>query len=194
MNPSSRILLWKGNHAIIKTDDEIQNTSKEALAAELEAHPLSLPEARNAILMEDIQEGIVLSSFEVKQNFIGKREFANAEKASRLQTDNPKRALQVIGAEITFFGQSFLEGFLGFYGIKCDNALERYEKRLGIIEEQHLDTGDRKATICQVIQGKFEKLAEYDTIHAAREAQEKLEQGNELKEDMHRRLSNEKDD
>lgn len=194
MNPSSRILLWKGERAIIKTDDEIQNTSKEVLNFELADHSMTLPEARKVILMEDIQDEIVLSPFEVKQNFIERGDFANAEKTSRLQTDNPKIALQTIGAEIAFFGRSFLEGFLGFYGIKCDSALEKYEKRLGIIEEQHLDTGDRKATICQVIKGKFETIGEYDTVHAAREAQEKLEQENELKEDMYRRLGNEKDD
>ena len=37
-----------------------------------------------------------------------------------------------------FFGESFLEGFLGFYGLEVDNALDRYEHNLHVLETQEL--------------------------------------------------------
>ena len=39
---------------------------------------------------------------------------------------------------MTFFGESFLEGFLGFYGLEVDNALDSYEHNLHVLETQEL--------------------------------------------------------
>lgn len=33
-----------------------------------------------------------------------------------------------------FFGESFLEGFLGFYGLEVDNVLGCYEYNLYVLE------------------------------------------------------------
>jgi len=195
MKSNARILLWKGNQAVVKTDDEILNISQETLSDEMKNHAMPLPEARQTLLMDGVKEKVTLSPFELKQHFVERGDFVSAQKVGRLKTDRPEKALKTIGAEISFFGQSFLEGFLDFYGIKCDTALKRYERRIGIIEEQHLDTGQRKASVCQVIHGKFEKLAEYETLHEARAAKEKLEKHKELENEIavSRRLDNEKD-
>ena len=47
---------------------------------------------------------------------------------------------------MTFFGESFLEGFLGFYGLEVDNALGRYEHNLHVLETQELGQSEKSIT------------------------------------------------
>ena len=39
---------------------------------------------------------------------------------------------------------SFLEGFLGFYGLEVDNALGRYEHNLHVLETQELGQSEKE--------------------------------------------------
>lgn len=68
----------------------------------------------------------------------------NAKKTEKLESNKPTRQYKQIKNELTFFGESFLEGFLGFYGLEVDNALARYENNLQIIETQDLGLSNEK--------------------------------------------------
>lgn len=189
---NSKILVWKGDKAILKKEDEIYNTSEEKLSEELNDSQMTPSQARQAILLENVKNEVRFQPFEVKQRFVERGDFENAAKVSKLQTDNPKKALQMIHSELAFFGQSFFEGFLDFYGIKCDNALDNHEKRISIIEEQQLDTGKKTVSLCQVVKGKLQKISEYNTVKEAMDVQQELEK--KQNNNLCRRLENERKD
>ena len=60
-------------------------------------------------------------------------------------------------AELKFYGQSFLEGFLGFYGLDVDNALAEYENTLQVLEEQELGQPDKSYYIGVFKKGEAQK-------------------------------------
>jgi hypothetical protein len=68
----------------------------------------------------------------------------NAKKAEKLVSDKPTHQYKQIKNEMTFFGESFLEGFLGFYGLEVDNALGRYEHNLHVLETQELGQSEKE--------------------------------------------------
>lgn len=53
---------------------------------------------------------------------------------------------------MTFFGESFVEGFLGFYGLEVDNALGRYEHNLHVLEAQELGQSEKEPQFSSQVQ------------------------------------------
>lgn len=86
--------------------------------------------------------------------------------------DIPDKTLKQIKNETEFFGLSFLEGFLEFYGIKLDMAVERYEKQLHIIEEENPRTHDKNASIIKSRNGIIDKIV---TLKDKKQANRELE-------------------
>jgi len=164
----NKIVLIKEEKAVISTEQQIKTADKERLQKELDNSNMSPEDARKALLLEQVSREVTLYPFEVKQHFVSRGDFANARKADKLVTGDPREAVKKIKAEMSFFGAAFLEGFLGFYGIKRNEALKRYENRLLIISEQQFDTGERRAAICQVIRGRPEKIKECTSINEAK--------------------------
>ena len=68
----------------------------------------------------------------------------NAKKVEQLVSEKPTHQYKQIKNEMTFFGESFLEGFLGFYGLEVDNALGRYEHNLHVLEVQELGQSEKE--------------------------------------------------
>ena len=72
--------------------------------------------------------------------------------------DKPTLQYKQIKSDISFFGESFLEGFLGFYGFELDNAVSRYESNLQIIETKELGIDDEAKYFLGTSQkGEFKK-------------------------------------
>ena len=74
--------------------------------------------------------------------------------------------------EMTFFGESFLEGFLGFYGLEVDNALGRYEHNLHVLEAQELGQSEKEYYLATSENGRV-KLAT-DPLPSQQIAEEQL--------------------
>lgn len=74
---------------------------------------------------------------------------------------------------MTFFGESFLEGFLGFYGLEVDNALGRYEHNLHVLETQELGQSEKEYYLATSENGRV-KLAT-DPLPSQQIAEEQLD-------------------
>ena len=140
--------------AIIASDDEVKDLMfiKEKLVNE--GQPVN--EVRHKMLRDTVKRQVEVNTLKVKQHFDRKHDFENAEKVEKLKSNSPVKQVKQIKNEAMFFGQSFLEGFLGVYGLELDNAVERYENKLHVLETQDLtqDNPEKKYYIGRIKNGQ----------------------------------------
>ena len=91
-------------------------------------------DARRKLFKNTLKKNIKIEPVKLAGYFESKYEPENAKKVAKLESDSATKQFKQIKNEMQFFGESFLEGFLGFYGIKLDNALERYEHNYHVLE------------------------------------------------------------
>ena len=136
-------LVYEDDKAIIVDEaDDIKDTEK--LSKQLAEQGQPIKEARHQLLKNSIKKNIKTDPLKLSSWFNRKYDSDNAKKTEKLESNKPTRQYKQIKNELTFFGESFLEGFLGFYGLEFDNALARYENNLQIIETQDLGLSNEK--------------------------------------------------
>ena len=136
-------LVYEDDKAIIVDEtDDIKDTKK--LSKQLAEKGQPIKEARHQLLKNSIKKNIKTDPLKLSSWFNRKYDSDNAKKTEKLESNKPTRQYKQIKNELTFFGESFLEGFLGFYGLEVDNALARYENNLQIIETQDLGLSNEK--------------------------------------------------
>ncbi|KAA8371709.1 hypothetical protein FD956_08520 [Leuconostoc carnosum] len=136
-------LVYEDDKAIIVDEaDDIKDT--EELSKQLAEKGQPIKEARHQLLKNSIKKNIKTDPLKLSSWFNRKYDSDNAKKTEKLESNKPTRQYKQIKNELTFFGESFLEGFLGFYGLEVDNALARYENNLQIIETQDLGLSNEK--------------------------------------------------
>jgi len=136
-------LVYEDDKAIIVDEaDDIKDTEK--LSKRLAEKGQPIKEARHQLLKNSIKKNIKTDPLKLSSWFNRKYDSDNAKKTEKLESNKPTRQYKQIKNELTFFGESFLEGFLGFYGLEVDNALARYENNLQIIETQDLGLSNEK--------------------------------------------------
>lgn len=136
-------LVYEDDKAIIVDEtDDIKDTEK--LSKQLAEKGQPIKEARHQLLKNSIKKNIKTDPLKLSSWFNRKYDSDNAKKTEKLESNKPTRQYKQIKNELTFFGESFLEGFLGFYGLEVDNALARYENNLQIIETQDLGLSNEK--------------------------------------------------
>lgn len=136
-------LVYEDDKAIIVDEtDDIKDTEK--LSKQLAEKGQPIKEVRRQLLKNSIKKNIKTDPLKLSSWFNRKYDSDNAKKTEKLESNKPTRQYKQIKNELTFFGESFLEGFLGFYGLEVDNALARYENNLQIIETQDLGLSNEK--------------------------------------------------
>lgn len=136
-------LVYEDDKAIIVDEtDDIKDTEK--LSKQLAEKGQPINEVRHQLLKNSIKKNIKTDPLKLSSWFNRKYDSDNAKKTEKLESNKPTRQYKQIKNELTFFGESFLEGFLGFYGLEVDNALARYENNLQIIETQDLGLSNEK--------------------------------------------------
>ena len=136
-------LVYEDDKAIIIDEtDDIKDTKK--LSKQLAEKGQPIKEVRHQLLKNSIKKNIKTDPLKLSSWFNRKYDSDNAKKTEKLESNKPTRQYKQIKNELTFFGESFLEGFLGFYGLEVDNALARYENNLQIIETQDLGLSNEK--------------------------------------------------
>ncbi|WP_338754676.1 hypothetical protein [Leuconostoc mesenteroides] len=136
-------LVYEDDKAIIVDEtDDIKDTEK--LSKQLVEKGQPIKEVRHQLLKNSIKKNIKTDPLKLSSWFNRKYDSDNAKKTEKLESNKPTRQYKQIKNELTFFGESFLEGFLGFYGLEVDNALARYENNLQIIETQDLGLSNEK--------------------------------------------------
>lgn len=136
-------LVYEDDKAIIVDEtDDIKDTEK--ISKQLAEKGQPIKEVRHQLLKNSIKKNIKTDPLKLSSWFNRKYDSDNAKKTEKLESNKPTRQYKQIKNELTFFGESFLEGFLGFYGLEVDNALARYENNLQIIETQDLGLSNEK--------------------------------------------------
>lgn len=146
-------LVVDNDKAIIVKNSELLD-NPEALKAEMKKNGQPVKEARNNLIQKSVKSKVKTDPLKISSWFDKKHDSDNAKKAEKLHGNKPVRQYKQVKNEMKFFGESFLEGFLGFYGLEVDNAVDRYEKNLHVLETQELGNSEKEYYIAQVKNGE----------------------------------------
>lgn len=94
-----------------------------------------LNEMRKSILETNAEKDIRLSNHKFQDFLNGKGMFSESKEARGIDISDIKVSERKVVGEVKFASNSLFEGFLSFYGVEMDRALDKYEKRLHLIEE-----------------------------------------------------------
>ena len=136
-------LVVDNDKAIIVKDSKLLD-NPEALKTEMQRSGKPVTEVRSKLVQKSVKSRVKTDPIKISAWFDRKHESDNAQKAEKLVSNKPTHQYKQIKNEMTFFGDSFLEGFLGFYGLEVDNALGRYEHNLHVLETQELGQSEKE--------------------------------------------------
>ncbi|MBU7446085.1 MULTISPECIES: hypothetical protein [Lactiplantibacillus] len=128
----------------IVVDDDQELADQKQLQARLASDGRPINEARQAMIKKTVKRQFKIEPIKLSGWFNRHQDSHNAKKVEQLVSEKPTHQYKQIKNEMTFFGESFLEGFLGFYGLEVDNALGRYEHNLHILETQELGQSEKE--------------------------------------------------
>lgn len=123
-------------------DKNEKSDSLDYFSEKLKTDGKPLKEVREKMIKDSIKRDLKNNPLYLKAWFDKKYDSDNSEKSKEINSDKPTLQYKQIKSDISFFGESFLEGFLGFYGFELDNAVSRYESNLQIIETKELGIDD----------------------------------------------------
>lgn len=142
----------------IVVDDDQELADQKQLQARLASDGLPIDEARQAMIKKTVKRQLKIEPIKLSGWFNRHQDSHNAKKVDQLVSEKPTHQYKQIKNEMTFFGESFLEGFLGFYGLEVDNALGRYEHNLHVLETQELGQSEKEYYLATSENGRV-KLA-----------------------------------
>ncbi|BDE10946.1 hypothetical protein Llc71_26410 (plasmid) [Lactococcus cremoris] len=139
-------------------DKNEKSDSLDYFSEKLKTDGKPLKEVREKMIKDSIKRNLKTNPLHLKAWFDKKYDSDNSEKSKEINSDKPTLQYKQIKSDISFFGESFLEGFLGFYGFELDNAVSRYESNLQIIETKELGIDDEAKYFLGTSQkGEFKK-------------------------------------
>ncbi|CAM3216729.1 MULTISPECIES: hypothetical protein [Lactococcus] len=139
-------------------DKNEKSDSLDYFSEKLKTDGKPLKEVREKMIKDSIKRDLKTNPLHLKAWFDKKYDNDNSEKSKEINSDKPTLQYKQIKSDISFFGESFLEGFLGFYGFELDNAVSRYESNLQIIETKELGIDDEAKYFLGTSQkGEFKK-------------------------------------
>ena len=156
----------------IVVDDDQELADQKQLQARLARDGRPIDEARQAMIKKTVKRQLKTPPLKLGGWFNRHQDSQNAKKTEKLVSDKPTHQYKQIKNEMTFFGESFLEGFLGFYGLEVDNALGRYEHNLHVLETQELGQSEKEYYLATSENGRV-KLAT-DPLPSQQIAEEQL--------------------
>ena len=157
----------------IVVDDDQELADQKQLQARLASDGLPIDEARQAMIKKTVKRQPKIEPIKLSGWFNRHQDSHNAKKVEQLVSEKPTHQYKQIKNEMTFFGESFLEGFLGFYGLEVDNALGRYEHNLHVLETQELGQSEKEYYLANSQNGSL-KLAS-DPLPSQQIAEEQLD-------------------
>lgn len=157
----------------IVVDDDQELADQKQLQARLASDGLPIDEARQAMIKKTVKRQLKIEPIKLSGWFNRHQDSHNAKKVEQLVSEKPTHQYKQIKNEMTFFGESFLEGFLGFYGLEVDNALGRYEHNLHVLETQELGQSEKEYYLANSQNGSL-KLAS-DPLPSQQIAEEQLD-------------------
>jgi hypothetical protein len=131
-------------HKAIVVDNDQELADQKQLQARLASDGRPIDEARQAMIKKTVKRQLKTPPLKLSGWFNRHQDSYNAKNVEQLVSEKPTHQYKQIKNEMTFFGESFLEGFLSFYGLEVDNALGRYERNLHVLETQELGQSEKE--------------------------------------------------
>lgn len=163
----------RGEKAVISKGEDLED--KTQLANQLQARGKSVNQAREELITKSLANKLKFAPARLKEYFAERNQSDEVEKIDKLTSTVPSQNFKKISNEVEFFGQSFLEGFLDFYGIELDNAVKDYERRLHIIEQVDLNNHHKAYYLGTVIDNDLKLANEKEPLASREEAEEVLQ-------------------
>ena len=163
----------RGEKAVISKGEDLEDETQ--LANQLQARGKSVNQAREELITKSLTNKLKFAPVRLKEYFAERNQSDEVEKIDKLTSTVPSQNFKKISNEVEFFGQSFLEGFLDFYGIELDNAVKDYEKRLHIIEQVDLNNHHKAYYLGTVIDNDLKLANEKEPLASREEAEEVLQ-------------------
>lgn len=159
--------------AIISNEKEIKD--REKLAERLRLEGKSINYIRETLVTKGLTNTLEVKVQKLKNYFRDHHMSDEAQKVDKLTFKDSSQNFRKITNEIEFFGQSFLEGFLDFYGVELSNAVNDYEKRIHIIEQVDLNNNHKRYYL-GTIENNDVKLANEDQPLSSKQDAEQLKE------------------
>lgn len=163
----------RGEKAVISKGEDLEDETQ--LANQLQARGKSVNQAREELITKSLTNKLKFTPVKLKEYFAERNQSDEAKKVDKLTSTVPSQNFKKISNEVEFFGQSFLEGFLDFYGIELDNAVKDYEQRLHIIEQVDLNNHHKAYYLGTVIDNDLKLANEKEPLASREEAEEVLQ-------------------
>ena len=163
----------RGEKAVISKGEDLEDETQ--LANQLQARGKSVNQAREELITKSLTNKLKFAPARLKEYFAERNQSDEVEKIDKLTSTVPSQNFKKISNEVEFFGQSFLEGFLDFYGIELDNAVKDYERRLHIIEQVDLNNHHKAYYLGTVIDNDLKLANEKEPLASREEAEEVLQ-------------------
>lgn len=163
----------RGEKAVISKGEDLEDETQ--LANQLQARGKSVNQAREELITKSLTNKLKFAPVRLKEYFAERNQSDEAKKVDKLTSTVPSQNFKKISNEVEFFGQSFLEGFLDFYGIELDNAVKDYEQRLHIIEQVDLNNHHKAYYLGTVIDNDLKLANEKEPLASREEAEEVLQ-------------------
>lgn len=163
----------RGEKAVISKGEDLED--KTQLANQLQARGKSVNQAREELITKSLTNKLKFAPVRLKEYFAERNQSDEAKKVDKLTSTVPSQNFKKISNEVEFFGQSFLEGFLDFYGIELDNAVKDYEQRLHIIEQVDLNNHHKAYYLGTVIDNDLKLANEKEPLASRKEAEKVLQ-------------------
>lgn len=167
----------RGEKAVISKGEDLEDETQ--LANQLQARGKSVNQAREELITKSLTNELKFAPVRLKEYFAERNLSDEAKKVDKLTSTVPSQNFKKISNEVEFFGQSFLEGFLDFYGIELDNAVKDYEQRLHIIEQVDLNNHHKAYYLGTVIDNDLKLANEKEPLASREEAEEVLQKFSE---------------
>ena len=172
----------RGEKAVISKGEDLED--KTQLANQLQARVKSVNQAREELITKSLTNKLKFAPARLKEYFAERNQSDEVEKIDKLTSTVPSQNFKKISNEVEFFGQSFLEGFLDFYGIELDNAVKDYERRLHIIEQVDLNNHHKAYYLGTVIDNDLKLANEKEPLASREEAEEVLQKFSKSEEEQ----------
>lgn len=170
MKENSPILHNQQKGVILDKQSVTLSTSKKEELLGEQGKPLE--ELRKEIMENELSPKVETRSY-LFERFLqqtGKPELV--EEARTVKIEEYATKPNQVMSELSFIGASLAEGFLDFYGIQLSHVVEKYEKRLHIIELESLDQNESGFYIGKFTEGSLAIVS--PRLDSEEQAQQKL--------------------
>lgn len=170
MKESSPILHNQHKGVVLDKQSVSLSTSKKKELLEEQGKPLEV--LRKELMEKELSPRVEMRPY-LFERFLqqtGKSELV--EEARKVSIEEYSSKPNQVMSELSFIGASLAEGFLDFYGIQLSHVVEKYEKRLHIIELESVDQKESGFYIGKFTEGNLAIVS--PRLDSEEQAQEKL--------------------